>query len=131
MSDVHPTETAGLGIAIPKSTYRKPGDPKEKRIECGQCGFRFNPDNRAEGNTGGDGQTAGVQIKDTVHTFANTEANLPIGLRNISTFTAASRTVKDPAVLSGLGCSLCGSTNPRAIGRTPDVLAQNINLENQ
>lgn len=128
---LHPSPTSSDGREIHKSTYEKPGDPKEKRLECAQCGWRFNPDQRAEGNTGGDGYTAGTRIADTVHNFSNTEANLPYHLRGISTFTASSRTVKDPVDKGGLGCPFCGSTSPRATMRDDEATWGRIDLTNQ
>lgn len=128
MKAVHPSETAEFGQAIYKSSYEKPGDPPDNRIACANCGWRFNPDTHAEGDTGGDGNTAGVRIDDTVHSFSNTEGSLPQHLRDVATFTASSRTVKDPVVDGNLGCPFCGSTNPRGNLRGDEATWGLINL---
>lgn len=128
---VHPSPTASTGRSIKQSTSIKPGDPSERRIECAQCGWPVNLDQHAMGNTGGDGATGGVQFQDVSHSFTNTEAKLPIGLRGISTFTASSRTVTEPVVSSGTGCPFCGSTNSAGHLRGDDASWGRINLEGQ
>lgn len=130
MISLHPTETSGDGEKI-RQRVSAPGDPPDNRIECAQCGFFFNPDRETEGDTGGDGYTSGVQIQDVEHTFSNTAASLPQQLRDVSTFLESSRTVKEPVVTAGMGCPLCGSPNPRAVGRYPDIFAGTIDRSNE
>ena len=129
MNPFHPTDTAGSGQRITDRTS-KPGDLIDRRIECAQCGWLFNPDREAEGDTGGDGYTSGVQIQDVEHTFANTERSLPSQLRDVATFTEPSRTIKEPVVAGGFGCPFCGSPNPSARGRYPDIMSGGKDLSN-
>lgn len=122
MIEFHPSPTAGSGREIFKSRHPNPNDPVDRRIECAQCGWRFNPDQQSQGDTGGDDSSGGVEVQDVSHSFSNTEAGLPIHLRGIATFTASSRTVKDPVVQEEFGCPFCGSTNPKAFKRYPDIM---------
>jgi hypothetical protein len=128
VQDVHPTATAGDGRRI-RQGLQKPGDPDDNRLQCSQCGFFFNPDRDAEGDTGSDNESAGTITANTAITISNTAANLPVHLRDVATFLETSRTVKDPT--HGSGCPFCNSLNPRGQFRNDRSFDTGVDLSGQ
>ena len=128
MKDVHPSDTAGDGKPV-NSRPGKPGDPRESRITCAQCGFIVDTERDAMGDTGSDNQSGGTEIRNTTITINQTVNNLPIHLRDMATFRATSRVVKEPVVTSG--CPLCGTYNPTARGRSSDPFMNSRDLSNE
>lgn len=112
-ADVHPTGTAGSGREI-YSRRGSPSDAPEDRVECAQCGFHVS----LRRDTQGDGDSNGIEIRDVTYSVANTQANLPIHLRDVSSFLVSSVAKKEPFVTSG--CPFCGSFNSRGVGRDRD-----------
>lgn len=130
MIDVHPTETAGDGKLV-TARVKKPGDPKDERIQCAQCGFYCKPDRDTEGDSGMTDahDSSGIQIQDVTVPFSNTRNSLPQPLKDSATFLAASRVVKDPVVSAG--CPFCGTMNYRGRLRDDDVFTRGRDLSDQ
>lgn len=128
MEDIHPSQTAGTGRAIKKQN-EAPGDRVDRRIECGQCGFRFDPDRDTEGDSGSDESVGGITPQTVTIAISNDQDNLPVHLRGMDTFSATSRDVIDPVVSSG--CPFCGTWNPRAQFRNDKAFYSGKDIRNQ
>ncbi len=114
MNYVHPTETAGDGKRVHVRTKMRQ-DPLDDRIRCAQCGYFFKESRDSKGSTE---NSPGIEITDTV-VAVNIPANqMPALLQNVATFQATSVTVKEPMVRGG--CPLCGTFNPKGVGRNDD-----------
>lgn len=113
MNDVHPSPSASTGREM-YSRRGSPTDAPEDRIECAQCGMYVSLGR----DTQGDGESNGIEIRNVEYTVANTQANLPIHLRDVASFLVSSATKKEPFVTTG--CPFCGSLNSRANGRDRD-----------
>lgn len=117
MGDVHPGPTAGDGRRVHTRTP-VPGDRLDVRIRCAQCGFFFNPDRESQG----DSLDVLEEKTTTTVTIANTTANLPQPLKNLTghvetNFLATSKDVTESVKADGVGCPFCGSMNPTGKGR--------------
>lgn len=121
MSDLHPSPSAGDG----KPIYSRRGshsDKPESRIECAQCGWNVDLDR----DTQGDGESNGIEIREVEYSVNNTQANLPIHLRDVSSFLVSSVTKKEPFITSG--CPFCGSFNSRGVGRDRDPFLKTLDV---
>lgn len=112
-ASLHPTETAGDGKTIVQSRYPKPGDPKDRRVNCSQCGFSVDMDRRA---TGDDLYNLDATIITITQSFTP-----PRG-------TLQSDTFGEPQSDTGSGCPLCRSMNVTGVGRGKRF-GSGINLE--
>lgn len=108
MNNIHPSETGGSGKFLRRFATPKPGDVKEDKIYCAQCGLPF----RLDSDVHGDSQDSpGIVIEDLVVSIANVQSNLPVHLQGLSAFSDTSRTIKEPTVVGG--CRFCGTYNPK------------------
>lgn len=108
MNDIHPTETGGSGRFLHRFATPKPGDPKDDKIRCAMCGLPFRLDADSHGPTQ---DSPGIVIEDLAVAIDNQQDKLPIHLQGLAAFSASSRTIKEPTVVSG--CRLCGTYNPK------------------
>lgn len=108
---MHPTSTAGDGRRL-KTGLHAPGTPQDRYRHCAQCGFLFNDDKYDQGDSE---ESPGITHPAVVVTISNTQELLPRALRDLSTFSATSKTVTDAVVTSG--CPLCGTHNPQGRNR--------------
>lgn len=114
MNNIHPTETAGDGRRVWVKTKMRQ-DPTDDRIRCAQCGYFFKESRDSKGPSEG---TPGIEIVQTSVAVNIPVAQMPSLLKNLSTFQATSVTVSEPMVRSG--CPLCGTYNPKGVGRNDD-----------
>lgn len=108
MDNVHPTETGGDGRPSRRFGTPKPGDIKDDKIRCAQCGFPFRQDSDVQGDSQ---DSPGIAVADLAVAISNQQAKLPVHLQGLAAFSATSRTIKEPTVSSG--CRLCGTYNPK------------------
>ena len=106
-NDIHPTETGGDGRNLYKFSTPKPGDPKDDKIRCAQCGFPVRLEIEVHGDST---DSPGISQVDTSEPIANNQDKIPVHLKGLEAFAATSRTV--PVATVNSGCRLCGTYNP-------------------